>query len=71
MITPDQAISSEEFEQLVQGIGAPIGPFAVAVSGGADSMALCRLANSWAKRFGAKLTALTVDHVRRRSEPSC
>jgi len=67
MITPDQAISSEEFEQLVQGIGAPIGPFAVAVSGGADSMALCRLANSWAKRFGAKLTALTVDHDLRRT----
>jgi tRNA(Ile)-lysidine synthase len=38
------------------------GPIAVAVSGGADSMALCLLAADWAKALGRPLTALTVDH---------
>ncbi len=38
---------------------APAGPLAVAVSGGADSMALLCLAARWGKR---PLTALTVDH---------
>ena len=35
---------------------------AVAVSGGADSMALCLLAHAWSKSQGIHLTALTVDH---------
>lgn len=35
---------------------------AVAVSGGADSMALCLALNEWGKSRGLKLTALTVDH---------
>jgi tRNA(Ile)-lysidine synthase len=35
---------------------------AVAVSGGADSMALLLLAQEWARARGARLTALTVDH---------
>ncbi|MGD9650619.1 MAG: tRNA lysidine(34) synthetase TilS [Dongiaceae bacterium] len=35
---------------------------AIAVSGGADSMALCLLADEWAKAKGGKVTALTVDH---------
>lgn len=35
---------------------------AVAVSGGADSMALLLLANSWAKERGGRAVALTVDH---------
>jgi tRNA(Ile)-lysidine synthase len=38
------------------------GPVAVAVSGGADSLALCLLAAAWARREGRPLTALTVDH---------
>ena len=47
---------------------APLGPFepavsvAVAVSGGPDSMALCLLADRWARRRGGSVLALTVDH---------
>jgi len=45
-----------------------VGPFetaphlAVAVSGGADSLALVLLADAWARRRGGRVTALTVDH---------
>ncbi len=45
-----------------------LGPFestphiAVAVSGGADSLALVHLAHRWALRQGGRVTALTVDH---------
>lgn len=48
---------------------APLGPFepephiAVAVSGGADSMALAVLADSWARARGGQLTAYVVDHA--------
>ncbi|MSO89107.1 MAG: tRNA lysidine(34) synthetase TilS [Rhodospirillaceae bacterium] len=35
---------------------------AVAVSGGADSLALCLLARDWARARGGDVTALTVDH---------
>ncbi len=35
---------------------------AVAVSGGGDSMALCRLADVWARARGGNVVALTVDH---------
>ena len=48
-----------------------LGPFepsvhlAVAVSGGADSMALCLLAQDWARARGGNITALTVDHALR------
>lgn len=48
------------------------GPFepaprlAIAVSGGADSMALAILADGWAKSRGGKVVALTVDHRLRR-----
>lgn len=35
---------------------------AVGVSGGADSMALCLLADEWAKARGGRIVALTVDH---------
>ncbi|MBM3565781.1 MAG: tRNA lysidine(34) synthetase TilS, partial [Alphaproteobacteria bacterium] len=44
------------------------GPFearpvlAVAVSGGADSMALALLADAWARGKGGRIVALTVDH---------
>jgi len=47
---------------------ALLGPFekaphiAVAVSGGADSMALALLADRWSRESGGQLTALTVDH---------
>lgn len=41
---------------------APRAPLAIAVSGGADSMALTLLAAAWAQERGAQLVALTVDH---------
>lgn len=47
---------------------APLGPFerspcvAVAVSGGADSLALSLLADRWARAAGGAVVALTVDH---------
>ncbi|MCH7931371.1 MAG: hypothetical protein IH906_04065 [Proteobacteria bacterium] len=47
---------------------APLGPFerppelAVAVSGGPDSMALCVLADGWARDRGGRIVALVVDH---------
>jgi len=37
-------------------------PLAVAVSGGADSMALLLLAHQWARQRGGEVIALTVDH---------
>ncbi|MBT3533701.1 MAG: tRNA lysidine(34) synthetase TilS [Rhodospirillaceae bacterium] len=58
------AIDNNNFDVLMQ----PLGPFedkpdlAVAVSGGADSMALVLLAQAWATRRGGGVTALTVDH---------
>lgn len=36
--------------------------FAIAVSGGADSLALCFLCDEWAKKYNKKIIALTVDH---------
>jgi tRNA(Ile)-lysidine synthase len=51
---------------------ARLGPFetkpelAVAVSGGADSMALALLAHRWTRARGGRVTALTVDHGLRR-----
>ena len=47
---------------------APLGPFepapriAVAVSGGSDSLALCLLADRWARARGGTVFGLTVDH---------
>ena len=47
---------------------AALGPFearpdlAVAVSGGADSLALCLFADRWVRARGGRLVALTVDH---------
>lgn len=38
------------------------GHLAVAVSGGADSLALALLAQSWARKRGTRLTAFIVDH---------
>lgn len=38
---------------------------AVAVSGGADSMALTLLADGWARARGGRVTAMTVDHALR------
>lgn len=57
-------VGATEFASLM----APLGPFepsprlAVAVSGGADSMALTLLAHGWAAARGGVIVALTVDH---------
>jgi len=54
----------DEFSRLM----APAGPFepaphlAIAVSGGSDSLALCLLADGWARRRKGRVTALTVEH---------
>ncbi len=59
-----QGLTAAEFARLM----APFAPFedtphlAVAVSGGADSMALCLLVDHWARARHGKVTALTVDH---------
>jgi tRNA(Ile)-lysidine synthase len=53
---------------LFAGLMAGLGPFepsprlAVAVSGGADSLALALLANAWATERGGSVLALVVDH---------
>ena len=57
-------LTRRDFHELMR----PLGPFgdppgiAVAVSGGADSMALLRLASEWAAAAGGEAAALTVDH---------
>ncbi|HLY54193.1 MAG TPA: tRNA lysidine(34) synthetase TilS [Stellaceae bacterium] len=64
---PPPAITAEEFAAAL----ATFSPFepapriAVAVSGGADSMALVLLADSWARAQGGSTVALTVDHCLR------
>lgn len=58
------ALSDEEFAARLDRLGpyerAP--RLAVAVSGGADSVALALLADAWARRRGGAIAALTVDH---------
>lgn len=54
-------LRTPEFADLLLPL-APGGALAVAVSGGADSMALLLLAAEWAHGSGQTLTALTVDH---------
>lgn len=57
-------VSAEEFAVRMDRLG-PFGPaphIALAVSGGADSMALALLASAWAVARGGRATALTVDH---------
>jgi tRNA(Ile)-lysidine synthase len=61
---PPRPLRSREFAACM----VPLGPFeaapvlAVAVSGGADSLALTLLADSWARRRGGRAVGLTVDH---------
>ncbi len=57
----DAAVGAEEFAPLLAALG-PSGPLAVAVSGGADSMALTLLAAEWAKREGRPFAAVSIDH---------
>ncbi len=59
-----EPLTHREFARAIERLG----PFekhprlAVAVSGGADSLALTLFAASWARKRGGRLTALTVDH---------
>lgn len=61
---PLTPLEQAEFAALM----APLGPFepaphvAVAVSGGADSLALALLAQRWVRARGGRATALVVDH---------
>ncbi len=57
-------LTAAEFGRLLDRlIVLPAGArLAVAVSGGADSLALCLVAADWARAAGHTLTALTVDH---------
>src|SRR5690606_1378938 len=58
------ALGDSEFRDLMDRLGPfePAPVLAVAVSGGADSMALALLADRWARRRRGKIVALTVDH---------
>ena len=70
IVAPENAVpgapplDERAFAALMQ----PLGPFepapriAVAVSGGPDSLALCLLADRWARARGGTVAALTVDH---------
>ena len=68
MIPNSVAVSEPEFRCLLNGLGpfekSPV--LAVAVSGGADSMALAVLASRWSRRRKGKIVALIVDHGLRR-----
>ncbi|OJW52660.1 MAG: tRNA lysidine(34) synthetase TilS [Alphaproteobacteria bacterium 41-28] len=52
-------ITSSEFEACLETLE---GPIVVAVSGGADSLALLLLAHEWARQNGERIIAVTVDH---------
>lgn len=64
-IAPDDtALSPAEFDGLIAR-ACPVragAAFAVAVSGGGDSMALALLADAWARATGRTMRAVTVDH---------
>ena len=68
MGAPRQDAAGALGERAFAGLMAAFAPFearpriAVAVSGGADSMALALLAHAWAARRGGRALALTVDH---------
>lgn len=63
-ITVGETVSAERFASQMEALNLrPLPPaLAVAVSGGADSMALAWLAGEWAQRHGIRLVAFTVDH---------
>ena len=61
---PHGPVAEAEFASLLDRLG-PFEPrpcLAVAVSGGADSLALCLLAHRWAEGRGGQVVAFTCDH---------
>jgi tRNA(Ile)-lysidine synthase len=65
---PDAAVAASLDEARFAALMAALGPFearpqlAVAVSGGPDSLALCLLADGWARGRGGAIVGLIVDH---------
>lgn len=59
-----KALSDAEFAEAMAAVGPfePAPVLCVAVSGGADSLALCLLAERWAGHRGGRVVALSVDH---------
>lgn len=59
-----ESVTEIDFDRLMAVAinGDSVNQIAVAVSGGADSMALCLLAGQWARSNGIILKAVTVDH---------
>jgi tRNA(Ile)-lysidine synthase len=65
-------LSRDEFSSLMDCLPDVAKRLCVAVSGGADSLALCLLAADWAKDTGRTLIALSVDHgLRLESASEC
>ena len=62
MAAPALPLTTDDFAALIALLAPSAGTMAVAVSGGADSMALCLLAHRWASHTGRTVLALTVDH---------
>lgn len=61
-----QAILATDFESIIALYSSLLGDHVVvAVSGGADSMALCLLMNEWCQQQKIKLSCITVDHCLR------
>jgi tRNA(Ile)-lysidine synthase len=63
-LTDTAPLDAAEFAALVEALGpfeaSPV--LAAGVSGGADSLALCLLADTWARSRGGRVVALSVDH---------
>lgn len=59
-----ETLSDAQFDRAMSRLGPfePAPALAVAVSGGADSLALALLADRWARARGGNVTGLTVDH---------
>ncbi|SCA56805.1 putative tRNA(Ile)-lysidine synthase [Candidatus Terasakiella magnetica] len=65
-------LGTDEFSHLMVALPTVGKRFAVAVSGGADSLALCLLCAEWAVQHGKKLIALSVNHgLRAEAEGEC
>lgn len=65
-------LNTDSFSSLMAGFSDLGQTFAIAVSGGADSLALCLLCHEWATSQGKMVVALSVDHdLRVASKDEC